>query len=728
VSVPTATVSELFSRGYTALPYPREVNLLGGELTLDADWTIATEGKLDPAAEASLQDGLRRLLGRPLALKTTPGAQSISLSIQAAAVASEAPEGIARQAYRLSVGTDRVAIMANAPAGLYYGVQTLLQLLRPTGAGACLRLPIGTLEDWPDRQLRIIHYDTKHHQDRLESVKHMITRASAFKINAVAWEIEDKFAYQQHPIIGAPDAFTPDQMREITAHALQHHVEIIPILQGPSHLAFVLKHQQFAQLREDPDNNYMLCPSNEKSYDLLFSLYDELLAATPGCSYFHVGTDEPYFLGDGTECGCRARRDAIGAGGMMAEFIERCAGYLMDKGRKVICWGEWPMRAVDVPRLPSGIINAVYQNDEMSAAYAKQEIRELIYSPVQGSRPLFPEYFHSPDSQGKRPARLDSISETIRRGPCRPFDPLGVLMAAWDDSGLHMETFWLGWVLGCAWGWNPGLPPKEEAIAQFCGLFHGPVAVRMPAVYRGLDSLARFWTNAWDPAPSKRGPSYKRQWHPRFDRTIALPHLPNPENLDNRPFFKRSYAQLLADAAEAKLLLGRVQDILMENMGRTDRNRYALEVFLSLCALFGDFIAMLELLAELESRLDAAREDVGNVNFQRAALTLEAAAGLARRYVADREVTMKELTATWEKGRCPKGCAVNGRDFLHIQDDTKNHGADWTPDLGYLLKPSRDLDIGGWADHLQQVAADFRKQHPEHGKGWRPGEGFEEDG
>jgi hypothetical protein len=723
-----AAVTELWARGFNSLPYPRKADLTGGETQVDTAWTLATDGEVDPAAMESLVAGLSQALGQPPAAIGEPGAHCMALAVKPGTVATDAPEGVARQGYRLEISPDTVAITGNAAPGLFYGVQTLLQLLRRTPCGNRLQLPLGVIEDWPDRELRMIHYDTKHHQDRLEAVKDIISRAAGYKINAVAWEIEDKFAYRRHPAIGAPGAFSPEQMQEITAHALKHHVEIIPILQGPSHLAFILKHEEFAHLREDPANNYMLCPSNDECYELLFSMYDELIAATPGCRYFHVGTDEPYFLGDGVECGCRARRDEIGAGGMMAEFIERCTEYLTARGRTVMCWGEWPMRAPDVPRLPTGIINCVYQNDEMSEAYRRKGIREVLYCPTQGARPIFPDYFYPPKPDASGQCRVDMLSERIRRHPLRKFDPLGTIIAAWDDSGLHVETFWMGWVLGSSWGWNPEGPGKEESVAQFCRAFHGHEAIRMPAAYRALDKLARFWTNSWDQAPSKRGPSYKRQWHPRHDRVISLPSVPDPDNLDNRPHFRRTYGQLLTEAAAMKDVLGRAREILAENLGRTNRNRYSLEVFLSVAAIFGDFIAMLEALAEAETRLDAAREHVGNVKFKQAGAELDAAVELVRGYVADREEMFKALTATWEKGRYPKGRSVDGRDFVHIQDDTKDHHADWTVDLGYLIKPSRDLDLEAWADSLEKVAAEFRRLHPDAGRKWQPGEWFMEDG
>src|SRR6185436_20921500 len=76
---------------------------------------------------------------------------------------------LAQQAYKIEITRERVTIAANASAGLYYGVVTFVQLLRPRD-GAML-LPEGQIEDWPDFQMRQLYWDDAHHLDRVDSLK-----------------------------------------------------------------------------------------------------------------------------------------------------------------------------------------------------------------------------------------------------------------------------------------------------------------------------------------------------------------------------------------------------------------------------------------------------------------------------------------------------------------------------------------------------------------------------
>ncbi|MFO7899946.1 MAG: glycoside hydrolase family 20 zincin-like fold domain-containing protein [Planctomycetota bacterium] len=241
-------VSELRTRGYAVLPVPRKVELNGGVIDAAFDWgLVLTDVDEDDIAVQTVVAGGRYEHAIDFALKgehdTPSGNFEVELAVRPGAVDTGTDDGRDEQAYRLTIDMDRVELVANGRPGLFYGVQTLLQLLDgPDGL-----LPTGTITDWPEYELRCIHWDTKHHQDRPETLKRFIDQAARFKINAVLFELEDKFEYPSHPIIGAPGAFTTDELQELVDYALERHIQIIPDVQSPAHLCYVLKPRRGAQ-------------------------------------------------------------------------------------------------------------------------------------------------------------------------------------------------------------------------------------------------------------------------------------------------------------------------------------------------------------------------------------------------------------------------------------------------------------------------------------------------
>ena len=104
---------------------------------------------------------------------------------------------LAEQAYRMELASDRVTITGNTATGLFYGVQTLVQLLKPENGK--LWLPEGQIEDWPDLELRVIYWDDAHHLEHLDVLKAALRQASFYKINGFSIKLEGHFQYQHAP-------------------------------------------------------------------------------------------------------------------------------------------------------------------------------------------------------------------------------------------------------------------------------------------------------------------------------------------------------------------------------------------------------------------------------------------------------------------------------------------------------------------------------------------------
>jgi len=294
-----ATVSPLFARGYTVIPAPQQVTLSGKDFEVATPWRLELGAgiKADDVAVQSLQEGLRERFHFALAEGKGKGGGSLKLEIDPQAVAvGEATDrqkaALAEQAYRMKLAPGEVSIMGNTATGLFYGVETLVQLLKAQ-AGK-LWLPEGEIVDWPDLELRVIYWDDAHHLERLEVLKAAVRQATFYKINGFCIKLEGHFQYQHAQPIVEPYALAPAELEQLTDCARKYHVELIPYLDGPAHVAFILKHPEYVALREYPESNYEFCVTNPETYKLFYGMFDDLLAATAGSKFFVLSKDVPY--------------------------------------------------------------------------------------------------------------------------------------------------------------------------------------------------------------------------------------------------------------------------------------------------------------------------------------------------------------------------------------------------------------------------------------------------
>src|SRR5437762_13984704 len=161
---------------FRSLPVTQQVTLTGKDFALDGRWKLELEGEVkenDVAVEslkASLASGFHLSLAETGSSRLASGVIQLDLrpkSVSIGQAIDRNKPALAEQAYRLTMGPRSLMIAANAPPGLFYGVQTLLQLVRPRDGR--LWLPEGEITDWPDVELRVIYWDDAHHLEHLEA-------------------------------------------------------------------------------------------------------------------------------------------------------------------------------------------------------------------------------------------------------------------------------------------------------------------------------------------------------------------------------------------------------------------------------------------------------------------------------------------------------------------------------------------------------------------------------
>jgi hypothetical protein len=722
------TVSPLFERGYRVIPEPQKVSLGDGDFRLDSSWHLDIDKSV--ASDDVAVEALRTDLAARVSLKLNSGsaANLVSLrispgSVQLGTALDRDKNKLAEQAYRIDLGPRIVKITANASPGLFYGVETLIQLIKPHSGS--LWLPEGTIEDWPDLQLRQIYWDDAHHLDRVNELKRAIRQAAFYKINGFVIKLEGHFEYKSAPSLVEPYALSPEQFQELTNYGLRYHVQLIPYLDGPAHIAFILKHPEYAKLREFPDSNYELCATNPDSYKLLEGMFQDLLDANKGVNYFYLSTDEPYYIGlaHNSQCNEGERAQQLGSvGKLFAEFMDKAGGYLHDRGRKVIFWGEYPLKLDDLPSLPSYLINGEVYGPDFDRAFHQHGIRQMIYTSTEGEEKMFPDYFILPASRRLHGGysgtpRVQDIFEKISSDSSRQnADLMGTINAGWADMGLHTETFWLGYICGTAAAWHSGSSGPRQLMSTFYPLFYGSEVVNMDRLYQLMSEQAQFWADSWDTVPSTArkpiwGNSYEIYETPRpaHDQVLPLPMAPT-NDLEYRAWWTEENARRIALASDSMSDNENLIGLINENIGRARFNRYNLEVFLTIAQLYYQNLAMIDGIRRMDQAL-AAAANLKARDPKKAVGEVDRALSIAKSVWSERNEVLKSAETTWYKSWMPRVAEANGRRFLHELDDVKDHLPDRTVDLSYLVYREKLLPFGQWVNAIRSARNDFAAAH-----------------
>ncbi|MDQ2950143.1 MAG: hypothetical protein M3Y27_30105, partial [Acidobacteriota bacterium] len=478
-----------------------------------------------------------------------------------------------------------------------------------------------------------------------------------------------------------------------------------------------------------------------KTYQLLEGMFQDLLAANKGGKYVVLSTDEAYYVGLAGNAQCQEanRAKQLGsAGKLLAEFVTRTAGYLHDRGRTVIFWGEYPMKPDDISALPNYLVNGEVYGPQFDPVFRAHGIRQMVYTSTEGEEQLFPQYYVVPSplrlhtaaedsGKGRVQDMLDSISFTslsdlssTRPGSARlnQANLLGVFVAGWADAGLHPETFWLGYATGPAAGWNPHVTNSQELQSCFYSLFYGRNSTGMGRLYQLMSEGAQFWEDSWDTGPSAArkpiwGNSYTQFKSPQPARDQYLPPLPvpSPELLHLGSDWRAENEKRLDLANKLFATNDELLDLLYENAQRVQFNRYNLAVYLSIADLYRQNLVMIQDLGRIADLLKQAEGAAGKAEAAKALESLDRALDVAEDIRHSRNKTLQDATTTWYKSWFPRVAEANGRTYLNQLDDVKDHQPARTIDMSYLVYRELLYPLGDWVTKVVASRNQYATAH-----------------
>lgn len=372
------------ARQYHIIPQPKEITDKEGTFTLTAQTKIYAHGDKNLKVAQFFADKLSRLPGLKLTTtKKQKGAQ-IKLLISKKIVGDEA--------YRLTVSADGVVAEAKTDRGLFYAMQTFLQLLPPEVEGEIKTTsgnsivpregwvaPAVVINDEPRFSYRSFMLDPCRHFLTISEIKKQIDIMSMYKANNFhlhltedqGWRVQIKKYPRLTEVgsvaIGLPDTpdgssgesryyYTQDELRDLVAYAEERFINIIPEFEMPGHgLAAIAAYPWLScrSLDVKPRTTWgvepiIMCAGKESTFQFLQDVVDELVDIFPS-KYFHIGGDEAPRNEWKTCPLCQKRADSLGfttengrsrEAQLQSYLVNRMEKYLNAKGRTIIGWDE----------------------------------------------------------------------------------------------------------------------------------------------------------------------------------------------------------------------------------------------------------------------------------------------------------------------------------------------------------------------------------------------------
>ena len=290
------------------------------------------------------------------------------------------------EGYRLSVTPKQINIRANTPQGMFYAVQSLLQVMpadifstAPLRKKTAWRIPCVEIEDKPRFPYRGLHLDVSRHFQPISAVKKYIDLLAMHKMNTFHWHLTDdqgwrieikkypklteigskrkqtlvgSFADKPERYDGKPHGgfYSQEQIKDVLAYAQERYVTIIPEIEMPGHALAALA--AYPELSCDPSQKYevatkwgvfndVFCPTDQ-TFSFLEDVLTEVMDLFPS-QYVHIGGDEcpKYAWKKSKFCQDLIKKEGLNdEHELQSYFIKRIEKFINAKGKSIIGWDE----------------------------------------------------------------------------------------------------------------------------------------------------------------------------------------------------------------------------------------------------------------------------------------------------------------------------------------------------------------------------------------------------
>ncbi|MBI4979388.1 MAG: family 20 glycosylhydrolase [Spirochaetes bacterium] len=186
--------------------------------------------------------------------------------------------------------------------------------------------------------IRCVHLDLKGLPPTRARLLSLLDTFATMRINAVLAEWEDMFPWTVDQRFRCETAYTPADIRAFAAKAKRLGIEIIPLVQCLGHMETVLRHREYINLREIPENNDVINPLAEGARELIERMVDDVLALIPDVTHFHLGGDEAWTFGSHPDTKAYIKKH--GAGALYMKHVGPILDKLNARAIRPILWHD----------------------------------------------------------------------------------------------------------------------------------------------------------------------------------------------------------------------------------------------------------------------------------------------------------------------------------------------------------------------------------------------------
>lgn len=357
----TITPSIIFLQKLPIIPQPVEITTGAGTFVINNKTTINTSTRDKELLNLYeiLSGYIAAVIGAKPGLSGN-GTNTINLLFDANIQHNEG--------YQLSVAENNITIKGKSGSGIFYGIQSLVQLF-PLEKSSTISIPQIMINDYPRFKWRGVHLDVCRHFFPIEFVKKYIDILAAYKINTFHWHLTDdqgwRIEIKKYPKLtqigsmrketmgdGKPlgGYYTQEQIRDLVEYAKSKYITVVPEIEMPGHALAALTSYPEYSCTGGPFEvgttwgvfDDIFCAGKDNTFEFLENILSEVLTLFPG-EFIHIGGDEaPKTRWQKCEfCQKRMKTENLkDEHELQSFFIQRIEKFLNSKGKKIIGWDE----------------------------------------------------------------------------------------------------------------------------------------------------------------------------------------------------------------------------------------------------------------------------------------------------------------------------------------------------------------------------------------------------